>query len=82
MVAQPVAWYDKPGSPALPEASSVSHRTMAMNGEVSAAAHGTSGAAAPGGAHRDHPYNAAVATAAAGAAAAAGGATAVSDSSP
>ena len=81
MVAQPVAWYDKPGSPALPEASSVSHRTMAMNGEVSAAAH-TGGAAAPGGAHRDHPYSTAAAAAATGAAAAAGGAAAASDSSP
>ena len=40
MVAQPVAWYDKPGSPAFPEApSSVSHRAMAaMNGEGGAAA--------------------------------------------
>ena len=40
MVAQPVAWCDKPGSPVLPEApSSVSHRAMAaMNGEGGAAA--------------------------------------------
>ena len=43
MVAQPVALYEKPGSPALPREapSSVSHRAMAMNGN------GESGAAAP-----------------------------------
>ena len=56
MVAQPVAWYDKPGSPALLEVSSVSamamNAAMANSGEVV-------GAAAPGGAHRYDPFTAA-----------------------
>ena len=63
MVAQPVAWYDKPGSPALPEApSSVPHRAMAMNGETGAAAPAAtrtgkgSGSSAPGAARRVEPY--------------------------
>jgi hypothetical protein len=68
MVAQPVALYEKPGSPALPREapSSVSVRTMANNGEVNGAgAPGGSGAAAPGGAapggrDRYDPFTAAV----------------------
>ena len=56
MVAQPVAWYDKPGSPALPREapSSVSAMAAVNNGEV--------GAAAPGAHRRFSPYDVAAPT--------------------
>ena len=70
MVAQPVAWYDKPGSPALPREapSSVSHRAMAMNGEVGAAAApgAARGAIVSGANRRVEPYPTSAAAGAAG----------------
>ena len=65
MVAQPVAWYDKPGSRLPREApSSVSHRAMAMNGngESGAATPAAArtgkggGSSAPGASRRVEPY--------------------------